>query len=134
MSESEPYLNSRFDIAPISKLIGMDVEPGGAGEATIHLKIEEHFHNPMGQVHGGVLSLLADACMGIAFGRTLNDNQSFATVDLHIQFMRPVAQGRLTAKASIRQRGLRIGFVECSIEDHRQRLIATARCTCNVVS
>ncbi len=44
----------------------------------------------MGRVHGGVIAVLADAAMGIAFGRTLDRNQDFSTVDLNVQFMRPV--------------------------------------------
>lgn len=111
----------------------MEVESGRAGEAVVHLTIVPNHFNPMGQVHGGVLSLLADAAMGIAFGRTLNEGQVFATVDLHVQFMRPAQSGRLTATATMRQRGARFGFVGCDIYDDRRRLIATANCTCSLV-
>jgi uncharacterized protein (TIGR00369 family) len=122
----------RFSSAPIASLIGFQIEPGSAGEASVHLPIDERLHNPMGQVHGGVLSALADTAMGIAFGRTLEDHQNFATVDLHIHFMRPVRGQRITAQASVTQRGLRIGFVQCEIRDQRQRLIATATCSCTI--
>ncbi len=114
-------------------MIGFDVQPGEPGEAVVNLPVSERLHNPMGRVHGGVLAALADAAMGIAFGRTLDDNQDFATLDLHIHFVRAVRGNMLIAKASVRQRGLRIGFVECDITDNRQRLIATATCCCSVL-
>lgn len=128
MSEQEdPFAN-----APISRLIGMDVQPGPPGEAEVLLDVDERLHNPMGFVHGGVIALLADAAMGIAFGRTLEQKHSFATVDMNTTFVRPVRKGQLVAKATMIQRGLRLGFVECRITSNRSRLIATASCTCTV--
>ncbi len=124
----------RFASAPISQLFGFKVHPGEPGSAVVDFQVDERLHNPMGRVHGGVLTALADAAMGIAFGRTLEDDQDFATLDLHIHFMRPIRNGMLQAEAKVVQRGLRIGFVECSILDHRQRLLAKASCSCTVLS
>jgi uncharacterized protein (TIGR00369 family) len=130
MTENTP--SDRFATAPISQLIGFRVEPGEAGEAVVRLAVDDRLHNPMGRVHGGVLAALSDAAMGIAFGRTLDEGQDFATIDLHVHFMRPVRGQQLTATARVQQRGLRIGFVECNIVDDRQRLIASASCSCTV--
>jgi uncharacterized protein (TIGR00369 family) len=130
MPEKAPQ--DRFATAPISQLIGFHVEPGEAGEAVVQLAVDDRLHNPMGRVHGGVLAALSDAAMGIAFGRTLDAGQDFATIDLHVHFMRPVRGKQLTATARVQQRGLRIGFVECNIVDDRQRLIASATCSCTV--
>ncbi|MEZ6137349.1 MAG: PaaI family thioesterase [Pirellulaceae bacterium] len=120
--------------APISQLVGLEVQPGIAGEAEVFLNVDQRMHNPMGFVHGGVIALLADAAMGIAFGRTLDDQHGFATVELKTSFIRPATQTRLLARAKLIQRGLRIGFVECVVTDQRGKLIATASCTCTVNS
>ena len=69
----------------------------------------------------------------IPFGRMLDQGQDFSTVDLQIQYMRPVKSRQLIAKAWVKQRGLRIGFVECEIRDNRDRLIASASCTCTTI-
>lgn len=120
--------------APIGKLIGLDIQPPSEdGTAEVFLTIHENHFNPMGQVHGGVISLLADAAMGIAFGRSLVNQRGFATIELKTNFIRPIKRGRLRAHASMVERGLKIGFLECRITDDRQRLIATACCTCSVV-
>ena len=128
----------RFSDAPVSRLIGFKVAQGSQedrelGRAIVELDVDERFHNPMGRVHGGILSALADAATGIAFGRTLDAGQDFSTVDLQIQYMRPVKRRQLIAKAWVKQRGLRIGFVECEIRDSRDRLIASASCTCTTI-
>jgi uncharacterized protein (TIGR00369 family) len=115
-------------------MLGLEVQPGGAGEADIFLNVGQRMHNPMGFVHGGVVALLADATMGIAFGRSLDDKHSFATVEMKTSYIRPVKATRLHCRARMVQRGLRIGFVECTIVDSRQRLIAKGSCTCTVNS
>ncbi|TWT91832.1 hypothetical protein Pla100_48700 [Neorhodopirellula pilleata] len=88
----------------------------------------------MGRVHGGLVSALADAAMGIAFGRTLLDTEDFSTIEMKVSFIRPVREGLLSADAKVIQRGLRIGFVECVITDQRGKLIATGSSTCTVLS
>jgi uncharacterized protein (TIGR00369 family) len=126
-----------FGWAPISQLIGLEVQPpaeGSSGTADVFLNVDQRMHNPMGMVHGGIISLLADAAMGIAFGRLLSEKYSFATIELKTNYMRPVKESRLHASATLISRGLRIGFLECRIVDHRKKLVATATCTCTVTS
>jgi uncharacterized protein (TIGR00369 family) len=123
-----------FARAPISQLVGLEVEPGELGEAVVRLPVGPRMHNPMGAVHGGVIALLADAAMGIAFGRTLVDASSFATIEMKVSYLRPVKESLLTATAKLVGRGLRVGFVECVITDARSKEIARASCTCTVNS
>lgn len=120
--------------APIGQLIGLEIKPPEIeGQADVYLEVLEHHHNPMGLVHGGVLSLLADAAMGIAFGRTLANPKAFATIELKMNFIRPFKRGKLRATACMVERGLRLGFVECRITSVRGKLIATGTCTCSIV-
>lgn len=124
----------RFSDAPISRLVGFRVEPGEAGEATVWIDCGGSHHNPMGRVHGGLIAALADAAMGIAFGRTLVDGEDFSTIEMKVNFIRPVREGRVTAKANVVQRGLRIGFVASELTNERGKLIATASSTCTVIT
>ncbi len=125
----------RFSDAPISRLVGFEVDPGepNEGAAVVHLNCGRQHHNPMGRVHGGLISALADAATGIAFGRTLLESEDFSTIELKVNFMRPIRDGRLTATALVVQRGLRIGFTECRITDARGKLVATAQATCTLI-
>lgn len=136
MSESKSAADP-FAWAPISQLMGLEVQPPietAPGTAEVLLNVDHRMHNPMGMVHGGVISLLADAAMGIAFGRVLSEKYGFATIEMKTNYIRPVKESRLHASAKLIQRGLRIGFLECSIVDHRGKLVATASCTCTVTS
>lgn len=131
-------MSDRFSQAPISLLFGFDVHDATEsdrelGRAVVELPVDNRLHNPMGRVHGGVLAALADAAMGIAFGRTLDEGQDFSTIDLHIHFMRPVVSKKLIATGELIQRGLRVGFVQCKIVDERGRLICQSTCSCTVI-
>ncbi|MCA9190486.1 MAG: PaaI family thioesterase [Planctomycetales bacterium] len=126
-----------FAWAPIGNLLGLEILPEREcemGVAEVRLQVGERFHNPMGFVHGGVISLIADAAMGIAFGRTLDDQHGFVTVEMKTCFIRPIRRGYLSSRARLIDRGLRLGFLECTVQDGRQKLIATASCTCSITS
>jgi uncharacterized protein (TIGR00369 family) len=84
----------------------------------------------MGTLHGGVLCDIADAAMGIAFASTLAPSESFTTVQLKINFFRPVWQAQLKAEGTAVRRGHTIGYVECTITDEENRLVAKAPSTC----
>lgn len=129
----------RFSQAPISQLVGFQVDPAVdaesfAGEATVRLPCGQQHHNPMGRVHGGVVAALADAAMGIAFGRTLLSSEDFSTIEMKVNFIRPIKEGELVAVASVVERGLRVGFVQCEITNQKGKRIATGSCTCTVIA
>jgi uncharacterized protein (TIGR00369 family) len=84
----------------------------------------------MGTLHGGVLCDIADAAMGIAYAATLEEGESFATLELKINFLRPVWTGRLTASGRVVASGRTVGLVECDVLDDRGRLVARATSTC----
>jgi uncharacterized protein (TIGR00369 family) len=97
---------------PISATLGMNLVSLSAGKATMTMKTDRRFHNPMGTVHGGVMTDLADAAMGLALVSTLHPDESFTTLELKMNFLRPVLKGEMTAKAKVVHRGRRIALVE----------------------
>jgi uncharacterized protein (TIGR00369 family) len=118
---------------PVAELIGLVLEEAGGGEATMSLDVEERHANPMGTVHGGILCDLADGAMGMAFASTLDEGESFTTLELKINFLRPFWTGRIVARGRVLQRGRTVGLTECSVEDDEGRLVAHATSTCMVL-
>ena len=84
----------------------------------------------MGTLHGGILCDIADAAMGMAFASTLAPDESFTTIELKINFFRPVWEARLRAEGKVVRRGGTIGYIECEITDEGGRLVAKAASTC----
>src|SRR6266404_7578088 len=118
---------------PVSELIGFELLESGDGRAVVLLQVGTQHFNPMGTIHGGILCDIADAAMGIAFASTLAPDESFTTVELKINFFRPVWQAQLKAEGAVVRRGHTIGYVECTITDEENRLIAKAASTCMVL-
>jgi uncharacterized protein (TIGR00369 family) len=118
---------------PIGRLIGFEARDIGDGRATVVLAAGPQHANPMGTLHGGILCDIADAAMGIAFATTLAPEESFTTVELTINFIRPVWQAQLRAQGMVVRRGKTIGYIECTITDEQNRLVAKAASTCMVL-
>ena len=116
--------------APIGKLLGFTIVRDEDGNAAIEFEANENHANPMGTLHGGVLCDLADAAMGVAYRSTLAPGESFTTLELKINFLRPVWKAKLRAEARVVHAGNAVGLVECDVFDPHERLVARALSTC----
>jgi uncharacterized protein (TIGR00369 family) len=123
----------RANSVPVARLVGFEAKDIADGRAIVVLTAGPQHANPMGTLHGGILCDIADAAMGLAFASTLAADESFTTVELKINFFRPVWQAELKAEGIVLQRGRTVGYVECSVTDEHNRLIAKAASTCTVL-
>jgi uncharacterized protein (TIGR00369 family) len=115
---------------PIGRLLGFVPTTIEAGRAVFEMQADERHHNPMGTVHGGILCDLADAAMGFAYASTLGEGESFTTVELKINFFRPVRNAKLIAEANVLRAGTTLGYVECDVKDTDGKLVARVASTC----
>jgi uncharacterized protein (TIGR00369 family) len=123
-----------FPPPPIMHLIdvlGMRVEEGSV---TVELDPQEFHYNPLGTVHGGVLSTLLDTAAACSVHSTLPAGTGYTSMDLNVKFLRPVtvASGRLTCTGAVLQRGRRTALAEARITDAAGRLIAHATSSCMI--
>lgn len=122
---------SRFVLPPpIARLIGCQITEGGEGRGVVELEADTQHTNPMGTLHGGVLCDIADLAMGVAYASTLGPDESFTTLELKINFLRPVWRGRLRAVAQVKRRGRTVGLVTCDVLDERDEPVAYLTSTC----
>src|SRR5688500_16229742 len=82
---------------PIATLIGFDLVSVAPGEAVVELQATQVHSNPLWTLHGGVLCDIADAAMGIAYSANLAEGESFTTLELKINFLKPIWKARLRA-------------------------------------
>jgi uncharacterized protein (TIGR00369 family) len=115
---------------PIATLIGFSLREVEPGRAVVEFEADGRHANPMGTLHGGVLCDIADAAMGMAYASTLGEGETFTTLELKINFMKPVWTGKLLATGRVVKNGRTIGLVECDIADAADQLIARASSTC----
>ena len=115
---------------PIARLLGFVPKSIEPGHAIFAMEADERHHNPMGTLHGGIYCDLADAAMGYAYAATLGEGETFTTVELKINFLRPVRKATLTAEARVVRAGSTVGYVECDVRDQTGKLVARAASTC----
>src|SRR5919109_553871 len=90
---------------PVGRLLGFVLKSIERGHAVFEMEADERHHNPMGTLHGSIYCDLADAAMGYAYAATLGEGETFTTVELKINFFRPVRRGKLTAEARVVRAG-----------------------------
>lgn len=115
---------------PVAELLGIELVSMEGGVCTMKLEAGEQHSNPMGTIHGGILGDLADAAMGMAYFSMLEPGESFTTLELKINFLRPFWTGLLVARGEVIHRGRTTGMTQCDVVDDRGRLIARATSTC----
>ena len=115
---------------PVAKLLGMRMTEIDEGRAVFVLDAGPQHTSPLGTVHGGIICDVADAALGCAHASLLAEGETFATIELKINFLRPVVVGRLTATGCVVKEGRTLGLVECDVLDAGGRLVARASSTC----
>ena len=115
---------------PIAELLGFTMTSVESGTAVIEFAADERHANPMGTLHGGVLCDISDAAMGMAYASLLAPGESFTTLELKINFLKPVRSAKLTAVGRVVKKGATIGLVACDVTDEAGSLVSHATSTC----
>jgi uncharacterized protein (TIGR00369 family) len=114
--------------APNCSLLGLGFSDAAEGVVTLSMPASPWFCSAFGTFYGGALSALADAAINAAVTTTLPPASSFATLDLKMNFLRPVMpDGRdLVARATVEQRGRTIAVSTARIDDADGKRVAMA--------
>lgn len=114
---------------PVATLVGFKLVSTERGQAVIEMEASERHANPMGTLHGGILCDIADAAMGMACASTLEAGETFTTLEMKINFLKPVWQAKLRAAGQIVKEGRTVSLAECRVTDEKEQLVAFATCT-----
>ncbi|MDY6911455.1 MAG: PaaI family thioesterase [Chloroflexota bacterium] len=117
---------------PVAKLIGFNIASIEPGEAVIAFEATKRHANPGGILHGGILCDIADAAMATAYSTTLERDEAFTTLELKINFLKVIQEGKLRAIGRVLSAGKKIGLLECEILNNNDELVAKASSTCLV--
>lgn len=114
----------------ISKLLKFNVVEVDQGHSKISVDADAKIHgNQQGTVHGGFISELADAAIGTAHSTLIAKGESFTSLELKINFFRPVWKNTLLAHCYPIQSGKTITVYQCDISKDDGKLVAKATST-----
>ena len=119
---------------PIMATLGFTDFRPEAGRVVVEMPAAEFHYNPLGGVHGGVISTLLDTAAACAVHSTLAAGELYTSVDLNVKFLRPVTveSGLLTCEGTVLQRGRRTALAQAQLTDGRGKLVAHATSTCMI--
>ena len=134
LSFLEAIRDGRLPAAPVSQLMGFALTEVDAGRAVFECEPSEAQYNPIGSVHGGVISTLLDSALSCAVHSTLPAGTGYTTAELKVNFVRPIvtATGRLRAEGRVIHAGSRLATAEARLTDAAGKLYAHAVGTCLV--
>ena len=110
--------------------LGARIAEAEPGRVVLELEAGPQHRHGGGVVQGGVITQIADAAMGIAYACTLEEGESFTTIEMKINFLKPVWNARLKAIGRVAKKGRTVGLVECDVTDEKKHLVARASSTC----
>lgn len=134
MERLQAMVRGEVEAPPIAKMIGFELLEVAPGRATFALDADTRHANPMGTLHGGVLCDLGDAAMGCAIGTSLVEGETYTTVELRINFFKPIWKQRLTARGTVVRRTRKLAYAEAEITDEKGSLVAKLSSSCLILT
>ena len=106
----------------LARLFGFRVE---AQEQVSRLTftVQDTMRNPHGTLHGGVIALALDTCMGALLRAALGPS---VTIELKVNYLRPVKDGEVRCEARFLQSGKTVSHVEARMTDAEDKPVAAA--------
>lgn len=97
---------------PFAELIALRTEEQRDGHSRLSLLVAPEHLNPHRVVHGAVLYALADTGMGAALYPSLSEGEICATIEIKINYFKPVSAGTLCCVTQVINRGRSVANLE----------------------
>ena len=117
----------------LAKFIGLNfeylpqnVKDSDKSVSKITFDVNEMLMNPQGALHGGVMAAVMDISMGHLLNKTAGMG---TTIEMKIQYLRPVRQGQVTCEGRFIKKGRTLSFMESRLSDDAGKLAAIATAT-----
>jgi len=129
------FLSGDLPAPPFMELLDLRIVSVERGAVTFEFEPKEFMYSPLGNVHGGIVTVLLDSAMGCSFHTTLSAGVGYTTLELKVNFLRSVtsAAGPLRAEGKVIHGGSRIGTAEARLLDGTGKLYAHASSTLMVL-
>jgi uncharacterized protein (TIGR00369 family) len=114
--------------------LGARITESEPGRVVVELEAGPQHRHGGGVVQGGVITQIADAAMGMSLATLQEDKVWNTTIELKINFIRPVVSGRIRAIGRVVEMKQTLMFGEADVLDEQGRLVARASSTCLAVA
>ena len=115
--------------SPFNQLVGIRLVRVHRDGVTIDCKLRPALLNASGVLHGGVTATLADAAVGIAITQRIGRAGAATTVEMKLNYLRPVSSRKITARARLLHMGSTLCIGRVDMFDDAKKLVSTALVT-----
>ena len=106
--------------------MGIEWENAPENTARLALKLREEHMSRANRVHGGVLFTLLDTALGTAVVKSLERGRGCATLELKINYFRPIQEGTIRAEGRLVNRSRRTAYAEGEVVNEEGKILAKA--------
>ena len=125
MNDDASVKPSHFD-----ELIGTEWLSDDPDDARARIEIRDQLRQPVGLMHGGVMSTLVESvCSRATFAAVYDDGMAAMGQSINVSFIRPVTQGGAEVRAKARHRGRTTWLWQAEVLDDEGRTCALAQMT-----
>ncbi len=118
-------LRSHFD-----ELVGTEWLDDDPDHARVRIELRDELRQPVGLLHGGVMSTLVESiCSRATALAVLDDGMAAMGQSIAVNFIRPVTAGAAEVTARARHRGRTTWVWDAEVRDDQDRLCALAQMT-----
>lgn len=134
MDYLQAMIDGKIPGPPIMYTLGFSLTTVAEGRATFTSEPAEYHYNPIASVHGGLAAALLDSAMGCAIHTTLAAGVGYTTLELHINFIRPLtaATGQVFCHGEVIHAGRTMATAQGKLVDAAGKLYAHGTTTCMI--
>ncbi|MGE5095153.1 MAG: PaaI family thioesterase [Betaproteobacteria bacterium] len=120
---------------PIGETLGFRLSEADKGRVVLVGRPDRRSYNLIGSVHGGWAAAILDTALALSVLSTLEAEQGFTTVDIRINYLRPltVETGEVRAEGRVLQGGRRLAYSEAKLVDANGKLICHGTGSCLIL-
>lgn len=127
--ERQRMIREKFDINHFPKMLGFELDSIEPGRARMSVTVRTELLQLQGVMHGGAIASLIDTAVAFAIVAESQPGDRFTTVELKVNYLLPIREGRVSADARLIRDGRRIIVAECDVHDSSGQLAAKALVT-----
>ena len=122
--ERERLIHEKFDTNHFPRMLGIEIDSIEDGRAVLSVEVRKELKQLQGVMHGGAIASLIDTAVAFAIVGASEPGDRFTTVEMKINYLSSIREGRVTASARLLRDGRRIIVAECDVFDDKGRMAA----------
>jgi uncharacterized protein (TIGR00369 family) len=122
------------DANPFLRLMDINVDSFGGGEALLSMGIRSDMLNGAGWLQGGLFTALCDEAMALALFTVLKNEERIATISESTSFLQGIRKGRVTARGQVVRKGRQVAFTEGTVADDESHQLSKTSASFAIIS